>query len=70
MGVGGIATADDAIEFLLAGAWAVQLGTVLLVNPDAPVEVSRGLAAYLLDKGIGSPADLRGRVRVGDGASA
>lgn len=67
MGVGGIATADDAIEFLLAGAWAVQLGTALLVNPDAPVEVSRGLAAYLRDKGIGSPADLRGRVRLGNG---
>jgi dihydroorotate dehydrogenase (NAD+) catalytic subunit len=68
MGVGGIATADDAVEFLLAGAWAVQLGTALLVNPAAPVEVARGLAAYLDDKGVASPADLRGRVRLGSGA--
>jgi dihydroorotate dehydrogenase (NAD+) catalytic subunit len=70
MGVGGIVTGDDAIEFLLAGAWAVQLGTVLLVNPGAPVDVARGLAAYLDDKGIASPADLRGRVRLGNGARA
>ena len=69
MGVGGIASADDAVEFLLAGAWAIQLGTVLLVNPDAPVEVTRGLGAYLDDKRVASPADLRGRVRVADGAS-
>jgi dihydroorotate dehydrogenase (NAD+) catalytic subunit len=69
MGVGGITTAEDAIEFMLAGAWAVQLGTALLVNPDAPAEVSRGLAAYLRDKGVSSPADLRGRVRIGGEAS-
>jgi dihydroorotate dehydrogenase (NAD+) catalytic subunit len=64
MGVGGIASAEDAVEFLLAGAWAVQLGTALLVNPEAPVEVARGLLAYLRDKGVASPADLRGRVRI------
>lgn len=65
MGVGGVSTANDAIEFLLAGAWAVQLGTALLVNPDAPVQVANGLAEYLRQKGIASPSDLRGRVRVG-----
>ena len=64
MGVGGVSTAEDAAEFLLAGAWAVQLGTVLLVDPDAPVEVARGLAAYLHEKGLTSPSDLRGRVRM------
>jgi dihydroorotate dehydrogenase (NAD+) catalytic subunit len=69
MGVGGISTADDAIEFLLVGAWAVQLGTALLVNPDAPIEISRGLGDYLGDKGLGSPAELRGRVRLGNGGS-
>jgi dihydroorotate dehydrogenase (NAD+) catalytic subunit len=64
MGVGGIATGEDAVEFLLAGAWAVQVGTALLVNPSAPVEIARGILAYLQGKGIGSPADLRGRLRV------
>lgn len=64
MGVGGVATATDAIEFLLAGAWAVQVGTALLVNPSAPVEIARGILDYLRDKGISSPGDLRGRLRV------
>jgi dihydroorotate dehydrogenase (NAD+) catalytic subunit len=65
MGVGGIATGEDAVEFLLAGAWAVQVGTAMLVNPAAPVEVAQGILRYLRDKGIASPADLRGRLRVG-----
>jgi dihydroorotate dehydrogenase (NAD+) catalytic subunit len=64
MGVGGIATGEDAVEFLLAGAWAVQVGTAMLVNPSAPVEIAQGILAYLKDKGIASPADLRGRLRV------
>lgn len=64
MGVGGIASPEDAVEFLLAGAWAVQVGTALIVNPSAPVEIARGLLGYLKEKGMGSPADLRGRLRV------
>ena len=72
MGVGGISSGEDAVEFLLAGAWAVQVGTAMLVNPSAPVEIARGIHAYLKAKGIGSPADLRGRLRVrrDDGAPA
>jgi dihydroorotate dehydrogenase (NAD+) catalytic subunit len=66
MGVGGISTAEDAVEFLLAGAWAVQLGTALLVNPAAPGEVASGLLAYVKEKGLGSPADLRGRIRLAE----
>jgi dihydroorotate dehydrogenase (NAD+) catalytic subunit len=64
MGVGGISTGEDAVEFLLAGAWAVQVGTAMLVNPSAPVEIARGIQAYLKTKGIASPGDLRGRLRV------
>lgn len=64
MGVGGIATGTDAVEFILAGAWAVQVGTALLVNPSAPVEIARGILDYLREKGIASPGDLRGRLRV------
>lgn len=70
MGVGGIATGEDAVEFLLAGAWAVQVGTALLVDPSAPVEIARGILAYLRSKGISSPADLRGRLRVRGGDDA
>jgi dihydroorotate dehydrogenase (NAD+) catalytic subunit len=65
MGVGGIRTGEDAVEFLLAGAWAVQVGTAILVDPAAPVEIARGIVAYLGSKGIAAPSDLRGRLRVG-----
>jgi dihydroorotate dehydrogenase (NAD+) catalytic subunit len=64
MGVGGISSGTDAVEFLLAGAWAVQVGTAVLVNPAAPVEIARGILDYLREKGIATPADLRGRLRV------
>jgi len=64
MGVGGISSGGDAVEFLLAGAWAVQVGTAMLVNPAAPVQIAQGILAYLKDKGVASPADLRGRLRL------
>jgi dihydroorotate dehydrogenase (NAD+) catalytic subunit len=56
IGIGGITTAGDALEFLLAGAAAVQLGTVNYVQPDAAREVHDGIAAYLEEHGI---RDLR-----------
>ncbi len=65
MGVGGIATGEDAVEFLLAGAWAVQVGTALLFNPSAPAEIAQGIAGYLKAKGLASPSDLRDRLRLG-----
>jgi dihydroorotate dehydrogenase (NAD+) catalytic subunit len=61
---GGVRSAGDAVELLLAGAWAVQVGTAALVDPAAPVEIARGVAEYLKAKGLGSPADVRGRVRI------
>jgi dihydroorotate dehydrogenase (NAD+) catalytic subunit len=63
MGVGGISGGDDAVQFLLAGAWAVQIGTALLVDPDVPEAVAHGIRSYLAEKGLASPADIRGRVR-------
>jgi dihydroorotate dehydrogenase (NAD+) catalytic subunit len=61
---GGIRTGADAIEALLAGAWAVQVGTAMLIDPDAPVTVAQGVATYLKAKGLASPNDLRGHLRV------
>src|SRR6266851_720480 len=52
IGVGGIMTADDALEFLLAGAAAVQLGTVNYVRPQAAREVHGGIAAYMVQHGL------------------
>lgn len=68
MGVGGIADGDDAVSFLLAGAWAVQVGTAMLVDPGAPTEISQGVLRHLQTMGFSSPAELRGRLRVSNGA--
>jgi dihydroorotate dehydrogenase (NAD+) catalytic subunit len=63
LGVGGISTADDAVELILAGAWAVQVGTAMFRDPSTPLDVARGILAYLGEKGLLSPAEIRGRVR-------
>ncbi|MGH2679837.1 MAG: nitronate monooxygenase [Actinomycetota bacterium] len=68
--VGGIRTAEDAVEMLLAGASAVQVGTAVLIDPAAPVEIAKGIAAILKDKGVASPGDLRARLRVPAGFRA
>jgi dihydroorotate dehydrogenase (NAD+) catalytic subunit len=62
--VGGVRSAEDAVEMLLAGASAVQMGTAVLVDPASPVDVARGIAGYLKAKGLESPRDLRARLRV------
>lgn len=64
IGVGGIRTGLDAVEAMLAGAWAVQVGTATLIEPSAPVTVAQGIVRYLKDKGMGSPADVRARLRI------
>jgi dihydroorotate dehydrogenase (NAD+) catalytic subunit len=69
MGMGGIVTAEDAIEFLLAGAWAVQVGTTNFVNPEAPVQIAEGIRDFLAARGLSSPADLRGRVEIEPGVA-
>lgn len=61
---GGIRTGEDAVECLLAGASAVQVGTATMIDPAAPVTVAQGIARYLKAKNLGSPADVRARLRV------
>ena len=62
IGMGGIATAEDAIEFLLAGASAVAVGAMNFVNPYATVEVVEGIEAYMKQYGIENVTDLIGAV--------
>ncbi|HEV8572642.1 MAG TPA: dihydroorotate dehydrogenase [Actinomycetota bacterium] len=62
IGMGGIRSGRDAAEFLLAGAWAVAVGTANFFNPHATIEVAQGLGELLASKGMRSPADLRGRM--------
>jgi dihydroorotate dehydrogenase (NAD+) catalytic subunit len=57
---GGVRTAADAVEALLAGASAVQVGTAVLLDPIAPVTIAHGIAAELQHRGLATPAELRG----------
>lgn len=63
VGIGGIATWADAVEFMLAGAAAVQVGTVLFADPTAPLDILRGLEDYCARHGFARSADLVGAVR-------
>jgi dihydroorotate dehydrogenase (NAD+) catalytic subunit len=67
IGIGGIRSACDALEFILAGATAVQVGTANFVKPTATLDVVRGLEDYLRDHGIGSIRELVGALRPGAG---
>jgi dihydroorotate dehydrogenase (NAD+) catalytic subunit len=68
IGIGGITSPADAVEFLLAGAWAVQVGTANFFEPDVLIGVARGIGDYLARKGLSGPADLRGKVKVSERA--
>jgi dihydroorotate dehydrogenase (NAD+) catalytic subunit len=60
MGVGGIRNGLDALEFVLAGATAVQVGTVIFNDPSAPSRISRELRAALAARGVDRLSDLVG----------
>jgi dihydroorotate dehydrogenase (NAD+) catalytic subunit len=60
VGMGGIATGRDALEFLAAGAAAIALGTVLFADPEAPARVRRELREELRERGILSPFQATG----------
>jgi dihydroorotate dehydrogenase (NAD+) catalytic subunit len=60
IGIGGIATIDDVMEFFVAGASAVQLGTVNFYNPKASMEVLDALPAALAEAGVSRVADVVG----------
>jgi len=63
IGCGGIATATDALEFIMAGASAVQVGTATFRNPTAPIDVLEGIERFMRDEGIHEIAELVGAAR-------
>lgn len=63
IGMGGIATAEDAMEFILAGASAVSVGTANFYNPYATVEIAEGIEAYMKKHQIEDIAELIGCVK-------
>ncbi|PWL71539.1 MAG: dihydroorotate dehydrogenase [Clostridiales bacterium] len=63
VGMGGIATWKDAVEMMMAGASAIQVGAALFTNPYAPVEIIDGLNQYLDENGIASVSEIVGTVQ-------
>lgn len=62
IGIGGISSASDAIEFLLAGASAVQIGTASFVDPMTSVKVKDGIGNFLREKGFSDVHEIIGRI--------
>ena len=63
IGLGGITKTEDAVEYLLAGAGAVQVGTANFYNPNAPLDILRGLDKFLQSKRLKSVSDLVGKMK-------
>lgn len=63
VGLGGISTWQDAVEMLLAGATALQIGTVLFTDPYAPQKILEGLLKFMDEQGIQSLSELTGGIR-------
>ena len=61
IGMGGISTWEDAVEMMLAGATAIQMGTAIFTDPYAPLNVIDGLAEYMEKNGIKSLSDITGQ---------
>ena len=63
IGIGGIMDYSDALEFIICGAAAVQIGTSNFVNPETAVEVARGIEKFLKKSGINDIKDLMGSLK-------
>ncbi len=61
IGMGGISTWEDAVEMMLAGATAIQMGTAIFTDPYAPLKVIDGLAEYMEKNGIKSLSEITGQ---------
>ena len=64
VGMGGVSTWQDAVELMLAGSTALQVGTAFFSNPYAPVEILKGLEQYLDENNIASVTELTGKVQL------
>ncbi len=64
IGMGGIQSTADAVEFFLAGASAVAVGTALFVDPATPIRIAEGLAEYVTARGLPNVSALTGQLRL------
>jgi dihydroorotate dehydrogenase (NAD+) catalytic subunit len=65
IGIGGIMTASDALEFIIAGASAVQVGTANFVNPRATIDIIEGIEAFMVQHQIESLSEITGTLKTG-----
>jgi dihydroorotate dehydrogenase (NAD+) catalytic subunit len=63
IGCGGIVCAEDALEFIMAGATAVQIGTASLTSPDICLTILEGVEHFMVDEGVENLTDLIGVAR-------
>ncbi len=63
VGMGGVTSAEDALEFIMAGAWAVAVGTANFSNPRAPLEVLEGVRRFMEAEGVSSLEEIRGSLK-------
>jgi len=64
IGIGGIITAKDALEFLIAGAVAVQVGTANFINPHATTDIIDGIESFLIERNISNISDIIATLKV------
>jgi len=64
VGIGGIMTAKDALEFLIAGAVAVQIGTANFINPHATTDIIDGIETFLMERNISDISDIIATLKV------
>lgn len=69
IGMGGIVTASDALEFFIAGATAVSVGTANFINPDACIEIIKGVKLYLKSKRLNNIHRIIGKMSILKGGS-
>jgi dihydroorotate dehydrogenase (NAD+) catalytic subunit len=60
IGIGGIATWEDAVEYIMAGAWAIQVGTANFVDPLSPLKIIEGIQRYAASRGLRDWEEIRG----------
>ena len=65
VGIGGIRDAADALEFIMAGATAVQVGTASFTNPNAAIEVLEGIERFMVEEGVRDISELVGVAQLG-----
>jgi len=64
LGIGGVSSAEDALQYLVAGASLVGIGTAMLRDPRAPERVVKGLARWCAANGVAHLADIRGTLEL------